>query len=118
MNIISNAIDALQDEHQQRSLLGIKQEVSTITIRTQSLNDDLINIHIIDNGSGMTDIAKQRLFEPFFTTKTVGKGTGLGLSISHQIVCEKHQGSLECCSNLGKGSEFVIKIPIQQIKKT
>jgi len=118
MNIISNAIDALQDEHQQRSLLSIQQEVSTITIRTQSLNDDLITIHIIDNGAGMTDIVRQRLFEPFFTTKAIGKGTGLGLSISHQIVCEKHQGSLECHSTLGKGSEFVIKIPIQQREKT
>jgi signal transduction histidine kinase len=82
------------------------------------LDEDLIAISIIDNGSGMTDSVRQRLFEPFFTTKDIGKGTGLGLSISHQIVCEKHQGSLECYSTIGIGSEFVIKIPTQQAEKT
>jgi signal transduction histidine kinase len=55
---------------------------------------------------------QKQLFDPFFTTKPVGKGTGLGLSISHQIVVEKHGGQLQCISTLGKGSEFIIKIPI------
>ncbi|MBE9078322.1 HAMP domain-containing histidine kinase [Romeria aff. gracilis LEGE 07310] len=55
-----------------------------------------------------------KLFNPFFTTKPVGKGTGIGMSISHQIVVERHQGKLECRSQLGAGTEFLIQIPIQQ----
>ncbi|NEN90645.1 MAG: ATPase, partial [Okeania sp. SIO3H1] len=58
---------------------------------------------------------KERLFDPFFTTKEVGKGTGLGLSICYEIVVEKHGGSLKCNSNPGKGTEFVIKIPMKLI---
>lgn len=56
------------------------------------------------------------MFDPFFTTKPVGKGTGMGLSVSYQIV-KKHQGSLKCISMPGKGTEFVIKIPLSQHKK-
>jgi signal transduction histidine kinase len=62
----------------------------------------------------MTEQVKQRLFDPFFTTKPVGTGTGLGLSISYQIVVEKHGGQLYCLSELGKGTEFVIQIPLWQ----
>ncbi len=73
-----------------------------------------IAIRIVDNGPGITEIVQKRLFDPFFTTKPAGKGTGLGMSISHQIVVEKHGGSLYCISKPGKGAEFVIEIPIQQ----
>jgi signal transduction histidine kinase len=70
-------------------------------------------IRIADNGSGIPESLQKRLFDPFFTTKPVGKGTGLGLSISYQIVVEKHGGQLEYISALGKGAEFIIKIPVQ-----
>ncbi len=62
----------------------------------------------------MTEEAQERLFEPFFTTKPVGKGTGLGLSISYKIIVDKHKGDLKCISAPGKGSEFIIEIPISQ----
>jgi signal transduction histidine kinase len=62
----------------------------------------------------MSEEVCRRLFDPFFTTKPVGKGTGLGLSISYQIVVEKHEGQLTCISELGKGAEFSIAIPIRQ----
>ncbi len=74
---------------------------------------DSILISIADNGSGMTDVIKKQLFDPFFTTKSVGKGTGLGLAISYQIIVEKHGGAIWCDSELGVGTEFWIKIPVQ-----
>lgn len=73
-----------------------------------------IMIRIADNGSGMTEEVRRRLFDPFFTTKQVGSGTGLGLAISYQIVVEKHRGQLLATSELGKGTEFAIAIPLQQ----
>jgi signal transduction histidine kinase len=62
----------------------------------------------------MTTETLSQVFDPFFTTKSVGKGTGLGLSISYQIIVEKHQGVLRCNSEPGKGSQFLIEIPIYQ----
>ncbi len=62
----------------------------------------------------MAENVKQRIFDPFFTTKPVGQGTGLGLSISYQIVVDKHRGKIECISELGKGTEFWIEIPLRQ----
>ncbi len=92
---------------------GKKTNVPTITIRTFALDNKAICISIADNGPGMTEQVRERLFDPFFTTKPVGKGTGLGLAISYQIVVEKHRGNLKCNSVLGRGSEFIIEIPIQ-----
>jgi signal transduction histidine kinase len=114
MNIIANAIDALDEYNQQRSLEEIKQNPSLIKIRTMIIEDNWVAIHIADNGPGMCEEVKAKLFNPFFTTKAMGKGTGLGLSISHQIIVEKHGGSIDCQSTPGKGTEFAIKIPIQQ----
>jgi len=61
----------------------------------------------------MDTAVQQKIFDPFYTTKAVGKGTGLGLSISYQIVVEKHNGTLQCVSSPGQGTEFVIRIPVQ-----
>ncbi|MEA5578857.1 ATP-binding protein [Anabaena sp. UHCC 0451] len=112
MNILVNAIDALEG-------IGIQNSTSEIpnpqiSITTKIVNPQEIIIHIGDNGLGMSEEVRQRIFDPFYTTKPVGKGTGLGLSISHQIVTEQHRGSLNCISSIGKGSKFVIKIPIHQ----
>jgi signal transduction histidine kinase len=114
MNLLANAIDALDEYNQKRSYAEIKQQPSHIEIRTNMIGDDWIAVHIADNGPGICEEVQTKLFEPFFTTKPVGKGTGLGLSISHQIVVEKHGGSICCQSTPGKGTEFVVKIPIQQ----
>lgn len=107
MNIINNAIDALESNP--------SETLPTIRIRTEVRGDRAI-IHIADNGPGMTEQTKSRLFDPFFTTKPVGKGTGLGLAISYQIVVDKHNGSLDCITTPGKGTEFIIQIPIVQRK--
>ncbi len=116
MNILSNAIDALQQHDKERTLEEIKQYPSRINIRTQLENNSSVIISIKDNGAGMTQEVNSKLFDPFFTTKPVGKGTGLGLSISYQIVVDKHGGKLECISAPGKGAEFRIEIPIKQIR--
>lgn len=110
MNIISNAIDALEDYYK-RYLSEIKTNFLKITISTEVIETNIV-IRIADNGLGITEAVKERLFDPFFTTKPVGKGTGLGLSISYQIVVEKHKGKLRCISEPGQGAEFCIEIPL------
>ncbi|MBD2181639.1 PAS domain S-box protein [Planktothrix sp. FACHB-1355] len=109
MNLLSNAIDALEMGTGENNLFPIP----TIWISTQVVGDR-VRICIADNGPGMTQDTRKQMFEPFFTTKPVGKGTGLGLSISSQIIEEKHNGKLECSSVLGQGTEFAIEIPIRQ----
>ncbi|MDL5056114.1 sensor histidine kinase [Geitlerinema calcuttense] len=118
MNILSNAIDALEDcdrdlkfsdnltTHEPRLF------TPTIQIQTEIIANHWVRIQISDNGSGMTEKTKKRIFDPFFTTKSVGQGTGLGLSISYQIVVQQHRGKLECKSQLGEGTEFIIQIPL------
>ncbi|MEP0815702.1 MULTISPECIES: PAS domain S-box protein [Trichocoleus] len=109
MNILSNAIDALEEALEQG-----KHFIPTIQIQTELTPHQEAIIRISDNGLGILAAIQQRLFDPFFTTKAVGKGTGMGLSISYQIVTEKHGGSLACTSQLGQGTEFVITIPLHQ----
>ncbi|QSJ20638.1 PAS domain S-box protein [Nostoc sp. UHCC 0702] len=113
MNIITNALDALEESVLNRKITGKPQ----IRIRTEVLDKNFISIRIADNGSGTTEEVRARLFDPFFTTKPVGKGTGLGLSISYQIVVEKHGGTLKCLSELGKGTEFWIQIPVETFRR-
>jgi GAF domain-containing protein len=114
MNLMANAIDALEEHNQKRTPEEIKANPSKIKISTSVNNKDWITISITDNANGIPEELQSHLFEPFFTTKSVGKGTGLGLSISYQIVCDKHGGKLYCNSAIGKGTEFVIEIPARQ----
>jgi signal transduction histidine kinase len=109
MNIINNGIDALKLQFDNQPLTG---EKPAITIQTQPLDSQWIAIHISDNGLGITEENRQKVFDPFFTTKPVGQGTGLGLSISYQIIVEQHGGKISCFSGPGKGTEFVIEIPV------
>ena len=121
LNILANAIDALEEWNSGRSRDEIKANPNKIRIRTfltdeseKNIKDNSIShviISIADNGIGMTEEVKQRVFNHLFTTKSVGKGTGLGLSISRSIVEEKHGGRLSCNSTPGEGTEFIIEIP-------
>jgi len=138
MNIISNAIDALENLRTQQTQPISREEVPengrvqnpddstaatvrertmpaapTIWIHTEMVDNNQVLIRIRDNGAGMEQSVVNRLFDPFFTTKPVGKGTGLGLSISYQIVVERHRGSLKCISEPGQGAEFLIQIPVK-----
>ncbi|MEM9451261.1 MAG: ATP-binding protein [Cyanobacteria bacterium P01_E01_bin.6] len=113
MNILVNAIDALDERDCHRSLDDMKANPSQLWITTQVIGDrDAVQISIRDNGLGIPESIQRRMFDPFFTTKPVGKGTGLGMSISYQIVVEKHNGTLTCHSTLGQGTEFIIEIPV------
>ncbi|MEH2198160.1 trifunctional serine/threonine-protein kinase/ATP-binding protein/sensor histidine kinase [Nostoc sp.] len=111
MNILANAIDALDESNQGRSFEQIKTNPNRITITT-SVENYLVKITILDNGKGMNESVKQKIFDHLFTTKTVGKGTGLGLAIARQIVESTHGGKLSCNSVLGEGTEFIIEIPV------
>lgn len=111
MNILVNAIDALDERDGDRTYEEIEANPSIIWIATEMLGEDWVEIRIADNGPGISQDSQERLFDPFFTTKPVGKGTGLGLSISHRIIVEKHHGKLDCYSTPGKGTEFIIQIP-------
>jgi signal transduction histidine kinase len=105
MNIISNAIDAMEE---------VNLENPEIRIATKILEDNRIAIYIADNGPGVPENVAKHIFDPFFTTKEVGKGTGLGLSISYQIIVENHGGLLLCTPILTGGTQFSIEIPMGQ----
>lgn len=130
INIISNAIDILEEQDKLINSKFIeiqdnwsannhyRQQANCISISTKIENIDYfipqIIISIKDNGRGMTEEIKNKVFDPFFTTKPVGKGTGLGLFSSYQIIVDKHKGQLKCISAPGEGTEFLICIPLRQ----
>jgi signal transduction histidine kinase len=114
MNILVNAIDALEEGNSQRTYQEIQAHPNRITIRTSVVDAQWVQIAIADNGPGMPKAVQQQIFNPFFTTKPLGKGTGMGMSISYQVITEKHNGKLDCFSHPGEGTEFIIQIPIRQ----
>ncbi len=105
MNIINNAAQAVITSHE-------NDNDGKVVIKTYNEND-FVKISISDNGTGMPEEVKQKIFEPFFTTKKAGEGTGLGLSIVYSII-ELHKGTIEVNSELDKGTEFLITLPINQ----
>ncbi|MGB3639899.1 MAG: ATP-binding protein [Rivularia sp. (in: cyanobacteria)] len=113
MNLFANAIDALEESNVGKTFPEIEANLNQIEITTSLIEEEKIaRIQITDNGLGIPEEVKQRIFENLFTTKAVGKGTGLGLSIARQIIVDKHQGSLIVNSEIGKGTEFIIEIPV------
>ncbi|MFP4007869.1 MAG: PAS domain-containing protein [Spirulinaceae cyanobacterium] len=114
MNLIINAIDALEEKCGKTP--NFLPEIQIIT--ELKSNENAIAIRIQDNGLGIPLEAQSRLFDPFFTTKEIGKGTGLGLAISHQIITEKHGGQLLCFSTPGEGTEFIVELPFSEEKSS
>lgn len=102
LNILTNAAQAI--EH-----------FGKIKIKTRA-QSHCVDIHILDNGRGMSESVRRKIFDPFFTTKPIGEGTGLGLSISYQII-QQHKGMIDVKSIEGKGTEFVIRLPKSQNPK-
>jgi PAS domain S-box-containing protein len=104
LNILTNGAQAMQ-------MAGIEQP--QLTVRTMHDKDrNMVCIEIEDNGPGMTETTLKKIFEPFYTTKPVGVGTGLGLSVSYFIITDNHGGEMDVESNLGKGSKFIIRLPL------
>ncbi|MEH2066000.1 MAG: ATP-binding protein [Nostoc sp.] len=110
MNLLSNAIDALEEKLAQNP-----EFLPEITIITERCQNDSVIVRIADNGSGISPENQKKIFETFFTTKPRGIGTGLGLAIAHQIVVEKHQGKITCQSQLNQGTEFALALPTTSI---
>lgn len=100
MNLVLNAAQAMGAER------------GKITVRT-GVADDKVWLEVIDNGSGIPKDVLPRIFDPFYTTKAVGKGTGLGLSLSYGVI-QKHHGSIDVQSEIGKGSAFHVTLPLRQ----
>jgi signal transduction histidine kinase len=107
LNLIVNAAHAIGD------VVGKGGSKGTIRITTCQEGDSA-RIDVADTGSGIPEAIRQRIFDPFFTTKEVGKGTGQGLAIARSIVVTKHHGSLTFESEVGKGTTFTIRLPIDK----
>ncbi|MEG4813720.1 AAA family ATPase [Microcoleus sp. K5-D4] len=113
MNLLANAIDALEEANTGRSYAEIKINHNQIIIKTELSEDrQKAIIRIKDNGIGMSETVRQKVFDDLFTTKGVGKGTGLGLAIARQIVVEKHHGEIKVDSVPSEGTVFSITIPV------
>lgn len=102
-NVIKNASESMRENS--------KKEPSKIIFRLKKYTN-IACIEIEDNGPGIDHQTRKRIFEPFFTTKSVDKGTGLGLSVSYFIIVNDHKGEMEVDSILGKGTKFIIKLPL------
>jgi signal transduction histidine kinase len=100
MNIIINSADAMTGDG------------GTLTVKTD-LNNGVAEISFTDTGRGINKEHLPKLFTPFFTTKETGKGTGLGLAISYGII-QSHNGEIDVESEIGKGSTFRIKLPVEK----
>lgn len=108
LNLIINAAHAIGDK------LGSEStEKGTITVSTCH-DGDWVEIRVRDNGTGIPEDARAKVFDPFFTSKEVGRGTGQGLAIAHSVIVDKHGGSLTFETETGKGTTFVIRLPIGQ----
>ncbi|MGK7928290.1 MAG: ATP-binding protein [Spirulina sp.] len=106
LNVLTNSLDSLEDIKKQKL-----EFIPQIKIATEKLNNSRIQVKIKDNGTGIHREIQQNIFDPFFTTKPIGKGTGLGLSICYKII-EKHQGKIEVISEIDRGTEIIISLPI------
>lgn len=112
MNLICNAIDAIEERYKNKDIETVYQNPGVIKIKTEAIGEQVF-LRIADNGSGINKADSRKIYDAFYTTKPVGKGTGLGLSIAYQIVVNNHHGKLTYDSKPGEGIEFIIELPIR-----
>src|SRR5678810_1067826 len=108
LNLVNNAFYVV-GEKQKQNLNGYEPAVNVVTKKLS----DKVEINVMDNGSGIPDLIKEKIFQPFFTTKPTGQGTGLGLSLAYDIV-KAHGGELKVETKEGGGAAFTIELPILQ----
>ncbi len=108
LNVIVNAAHAIADAVENGSKKGL------ITISTRR-DGDAVKICISDTGTGIPEAVRDRIFDPFFTTKEVGRGTGQGLAISHSVIVEKHKGNISFETEMGAGTTFIIRLPLDPV---
>ena len=110
LNLTVNAAHAIADTVKEGDTAkGI------ITVTTKR-DGDWAEVRIRDSGTGIPEHARRKIFDPFFTTKGVGKGTGQGLAIAHSVIVDKHGGNIRFETEMGKGTVFIIRIPISSIE--
>lgn len=108
LNIIVNAAHAIAD------VVGNGSKgKGTITVSTRKL-DGWVEVRISDTGTGIPEAIRSKIFDPFFTTKQIGRGTGQGLAYAHSVVVEKHKGTLTFETEEGRGTTFIIRLPLRQ----
>ncbi|WP_296385335.1 ATP-binding protein [Winogradskyella sp.] len=107
LNLLTNAFYVVNEKKKS----GIKDYNPSVSIATKK-KKNTVEIIVTDNGNGMPESVKEKIFQPFFTTKPTGQGTGLGLSMSYDIVTKGHGGQLKVKSNEGKGTIFIIELPL------
>lgn len=112
LNLIINAAHAIQDPNAAKGEAGTSPESKGIISISTDFDDEYVEIRVGDTGSGIPENIRDRIFEPFFTTKDVGKGTGQGLAICYAVVVEKHEGTLTFETEVGKGTVFIIRLPL------
>ena len=115
MNLLANALDAFEERdrsYEERLANPDRLILTTELVEAENPDDDRARVIIEDNADGMPTEVQARIFDKSFTTKAVGKGTGLGLAIAHQIVVERHGGTLTCESVFGRGTRFVVELPL------
>lgn len=124
MNLLVNALDAIEARAKaDRAAARVQPSdppspLGQITITTREIDrhgQAWVEVQIADDGMGMSPEVQGHIFDPFFTTKPIGQGTGMGMSIAYQIVVDRHGGTLACCSELGQGTTFKLRIPVQGI---
>lgn len=115
LNIVGNACYAVQEKEEHNALQGESEFSPKLRVQTKML-DDVLEIHIADNGDGIPAEVREKIFNPFFTTKPTGEGTGLGLSMSYDIIVQQHGGEISVESTPGQGTEFIITLPKRGIK--
>ena len=108
LNLLVNAAHAIADHKESSGAAG----KGTITVQTRNMGE-FAEIRITDTGGGIPEDIRSRIFDPFFTTKVVGKGSGQGLAIARTIITESHHGSIDFESEIGHGTTFIIRLPLQ-----
>jgi signal transduction histidine kinase len=88
-----------------------------LTISTRAIEGS-VEVRIADTGTGIPESIRRRIYDPFFTTKGVGKGTGQGLAIARSIVVDRHGGTIDCETEVGKGTTFVVRLPLAESART